>query len=98
MENRKDLEQTVENIKAELEEVAKELGLPVENSKILLEWGKRGGWYNDEIAEKLILPLYLTSPCYAIKTNEQGETIAVKWTQDSEWDYSKNIPSSHSKS
>ena len=58
MGNRKDLEQTVENIKTELEKVAKELGLPLEDPKVPVEWCKRGGWYNDKIAEKLILPLY----------------------------------------
>lgn len=58
MNNRKDLEQTVENIKTELAEVAKEMGLPIADLRVPTEWCKRGGWYNDEIAEKLILPLY----------------------------------------
>lgn len=62
--NRQDLEQTVENIKAELEKVAKELGLPLEDPKVPVEWCKRGGWYNDEIFEKVIAPLYFTHPSF----------------------------------
>ena len=47
-----DRKPTVENCKSELEEVAKELGLPLEDPKVPVEWCKRGGWYNDEVAEK----------------------------------------------
>lgn len=49
---------TVESVKAELEAIAEELGLPIEDHKVALEWSKRGGRFNDEIAEKLIHPLY----------------------------------------
>lgn len=45
-----DRKPTVENCKSELEEVAKELGLPLEDPKVPVEWCKRGGWYNDEVA------------------------------------------------
>lgn len=48
---------TVEKCKAELETIAKEMGLPIEDPKVLVEWCKRGGWYDDEVAEKLITPL-----------------------------------------
>lgn len=78
MKNRKDLEQSVENIRTELEEVAKELGLPLEDPKVPVEWCKRGGWYNDEIAEKLILPLYFPAPKFKILKNEDGQPIAVE--------------------
>lgn len=52
-----DRKPTVEGCKAELEAVAKDLGLPLEDPKVPVEWCKRGGWY-DEVAEKLITPLY----------------------------------------
>lgn len=51
-------EPTVEKCKTELEEIAKEMGLPIEDPKVPVEWCKRGGWYDDEVAEKLITPLY----------------------------------------
>ena len=54
-----DRKPTVEGCKAELEAVAKDLGLPLEDPKVPVEWCKRGGWYDDEVAEKLITPLYL---------------------------------------
>lgn len=38
--------------------------------------GKRGGWYNDEIAENLILPLYFPEPKFKIMKDEKGSPIA----------------------
>lgn len=78
MKNRKDLEQSVENIRTELEEVAKELGLPLEDPKVPVEWCKRGGWYNDEIFVKVIAPLYFPSPKFKIIKNEDGIPVAVE--------------------
>ena len=34
---------TVEKCKTELEEIAKEMGLPIEDPKVPVEWCKRGG-------------------------------------------------------
>ena len=49
---------TVEKCRSELEEIAKEMGLPIEDAKVPVEWCKRGVCYDDEVAEKLITPLY----------------------------------------
>lgn len=49
----------VEKCKTELEEIAEEKGVPNEETKVAFEWCKRGEWYDDEIAEKLIIPLFL---------------------------------------
>lgn len=70
------MEQTVEKVRKELEEIAKELSLKVENPKVIVEWGKRGGWYNDEIAENLILPLYFPEPKFKIMKDEKGCPLA----------------------
>lgn len=37
------MEQTVEKVRKELEEIAKELSLKVENPKVVVEWGKEVG-------------------------------------------------------
>ena len=71
-----DRKPTVENCKSELEEVAKELCLPLEDPKVPVEWCKRGGWYNDEVAEKLILPLYFPKPEFEIVKDEDGHPVA----------------------
>ena len=55
---------TVEIWKSELQSVAKEMGLPIEDPKVPIEWCKRGGWYDDVVAEKLIKPLYFSGVSY----------------------------------
>lgn len=60
------MEQTVEKVRAELEAIAKEMGLPIEDPRVPVEWSKRGGWFNDKIADELIHPLYFTKS----KTND----------------------------
>lgn len=83
------MEQTVEKVRAELEAIAKELKLPLENPKVILEWCKNNS-YTEEIATKLIDPLYSppSKRYYAIKIDDEtGRTIARKKTKDSEWEY-----------
>ena len=72
------MEQTVEQVQAELEAIAKELNLPLEDPKVPIEWCKRGGWYNDEIFEKVIAPLYFPSPKFKIVKNEDGIPVAIE--------------------
>lgn len=48
----------VEKVRLELENIAKELNLALENPQVPIEWSKRGDWYNDEIFDALIGPLY----------------------------------------
>ena len=72
------MEQTVEKVKAELE-------VP----KVILEWCKNNS-YTEEVATKLIAPLY--SPpnkrYYAIQVDDEtGKTIARQKTKDSAWEY-----------
>jgi len=75
-------ELTVENVLFELKDIAKELRLELENEKVILEYGKRGGKYNDEIFVELIAPLYFPSPMYKIVINEDGTPIAVSNKED----------------
>lgn len=83
------MEQTVEKVKAELEVIAKKLSLPLENPKVILEWCKNNS-YTEEVATKLIAPLY--SPpnkrYYAIQVDDEtGKTIARQKTKESAWEY-----------
>lgn len=42
----------------ELEEIAKELGLPIEDESVVLEWGNRGVAHNQKVADEVLIPLY----------------------------------------
>jgi len=42
----------------ELEEIAKELGLPIEDERVPLEWSKRGVSHNQKVADEVLYPLY----------------------------------------
>lgn len=42
----------------ELEEIAKELGLPIEDESVVLEWSYRGNWHNQKVADEVLIPLY----------------------------------------
>jgi len=42
----------------ELEEIAKELGLPIEDERVVLEWSNRGNWHNQRVADEVLIPLY----------------------------------------
>lgn len=58
------INQVVKRVRKELEEVAKELELPLNNKQVLVEWCKQGGRFDDELEEKLIIPLYWPAPKY----------------------------------
>lgn len=62
---------TTEQCRKELEEVAKEMGLPIENPYVGTEWCNRGGYFNDEIFVELIAPLYFPYPKFRIEWNEE---------------------------
>lgn len=80
---------TVEQVRKELEVIAEELGLPLRDQKVILAWCKKGNFYNDELAEKLIDPLYShpDKQYYGIQVDENGKTIARKKTKYSAWEY-----------
>lgn len=69
---------TAEKVRLELENIAKELNLALENPQVPIEWCKRGGWYNDEIFVELIAPLYFPSPKYKIIIDKDRRPVAVK--------------------
>lgn len=62
---------TAEQCRLELEEIAKEMNLPIEDNKVVHEWCKRGGRFDDEIFVKLIAPLYFPSPKFKVEWNEE---------------------------
>lgn len=65
---------TVEKVRLELKNIAKELNLALENPQVLVEWCKRGGWYNDEIFDALIGPLYFPKEqAGELYVNKNGE-------------------------
>lgn len=74
----KDIKLTTEKCRAELEKIASELKLPIENPGVIIEWGKRGGRYNDKIFVELIAPLYFPTPDFDIIINEDGQHAAVQ--------------------
>lgn len=67
----KEIKKTAEQCRLELEKIAKEMNLPIEDNKVVLEWGKRGGKFNDDVFVKLIAPLYFPSPKFKIEWNEE---------------------------
>lgn len=79
----------IKEVIIQLHNLSNEMKLPIEDQKVILEWCRRGNSYNDEIAEKLIDPLYAhpDKQYYGIKVDENGKTIARKKTKDSEWEY-----------
>lgn len=83
------LQTEVKKVIIQLHSLANELGLPIEDIKVVLEWCKRGNSYNDEISEKLIDPLYSQpdKQYYEIQVDEKGKTIKRKKTKDCKWEY-----------
>ena len=77
------IKQVVKRVRKELEEVAKELGLPIEEPKVVLEWCKQGGRYNDELFVELIGPLYWPAPKYKIVWNEEVKQLIAISLKDS---------------
>lgn len=79
----------VKEVIIQLHNLANELGLPIEDLKVVLEWCRRGNSYNDEIAEKVIDPLYSypDKQYYEIQVDENGKTIKRKKTKNSAWEY-----------
>lgn len=75
------IKQVIKKVRKELEEVAKELELPLENSQVLLEWCKQGGRYDDKLFVELIGPIYFPVPNYEIIWNKEVKqhiAISVK--------------------
>lgn len=76
---RKNLFPTTEQCRKQLEEVAKEMKLPIEDRKVVVEWCKRGGYFNDKIFVELIAPLYYPAPKFRIEWNEElGHYTIIK--------------------
>lgn len=47
-------------VRNELQKIADELGLPIEDEKVLRVWSKESHPYTDEVFEKVFKPLYFT--------------------------------------
>jgi len=65
------IKQVVNRVRKELEEIAKELNLPIEHIEVAKEWCRQGGRYDDEIFVNLIAPLYRPAPKWKIVWNEE---------------------------
>ena len=48
----------VEVFKKELQEIATEMGLPIEDGEVLCEWGRRGNCYNTDVFIAFVCPTY----------------------------------------
>lgn len=48
----------IEEVKAELQKVADEMGLPITDGRVPCEWCNRLNRYTDEVAEKFMVPFY----------------------------------------
>ena len=65
------INQIVKKVRKELEDIANELKLPIENNQVIVEWCKRGGRFDDELFVNLIAQLYFPSPKWKIVWNEE---------------------------
>lgn len=65
------INQVVKRVRKELEEVANQLGLPITDNKVPIEWCKQGGRLDDELFVNLFAPLYWPAPKYKIVWNEE---------------------------
>lgn len=78
VEKKRNIKQIVKRVKAELEEVAKELNRPIEDIQVVIEWCRQGGRYDDELFVNLIAPLYRPAPKWKIVFDkETGQHIAI---------------------
>ena len=59
--------------KSELQKVADELGIPIEDRTVPVEWCKRGNSYNEQLFIEVIFPLYYpSSEGWVLKFDEYG--------------------------
>ena len=59
--------------KRELQKVADELGLPIENRAVPVEWCRRGNSYNEQLFIEVVMPLYYpASEGWVLKFDEYG--------------------------
>ena len=56
------LHDDIEEVKQELQKVADEMGLPIEDERVPLEWCNRLNCYTKEVDEKFIIPFYKLIP------------------------------------
>lgn len=52
----------IEEVKQELQEVADEMGLPIEDNRVTCEWCNRLNGYTNEVGDKFIIPFYKLTP------------------------------------
>ena len=52
----------IEEVKQELQKVADEMGLPIEDNRVPCEWCNRLNGYTNEVAEKFMVPFYKLIP------------------------------------
>jgi hypothetical protein len=89
-EKEKLIDSDIQKVKSELEEIAKELGLPIKNIKVLREWNNRHPLQKGmlpEVYDNTIREIYFPPEenVHGIGRNENGECL-VKRTRDSEWE------------
>lgn len=45
-------------VKRELQRVADEFGLPLNDCRVCYEWSERGNWWNKRVSDELMAKLY----------------------------------------
>lgn len=69
----------IEEVKKGLRKVADELGISIEDERVVYEWGQRGNTYSEEVSERLIAPVYFPirkSFCYSLSLEEKKQLLA----------------------
>jgi hypothetical protein len=69
----------IEEVRKELQKVADELGLPIEDERVVYEWGQRGNT-SEEVSERLIAPVYFPirkNFCHSLSLEEKKQLLAL---------------------
>lgn len=88
-EKEKLIDSDIQKVKSELEEIAKELGVPLNDLSVFHEYSvKRGRTWSSEVNEKLIYPLYLKRFAHVREVevdNETGKIIKFRTCEGGPW-------------
>ena len=76
---------SIRELLIEIHKIAVELGVSIENNKILGVLYQRKVTYSREIWDNLIKPLYFVPFFYGIKMDENNNLTAVRMEPDGEW-------------
>lgn len=70
----------IEEVKKGIHEVADELGLPIEDERVVYEWGQRGNTYSEEVSERLIAPVYFPirkNFCHSLSLEDKKQLLSL---------------------